>query len=245
MASGRSTLGRAEAYGFLWYTLSGLWLSIYLAVTLISGLRHPISPVSRILLLVLACLCAYLGARLPRPGEPVAMSVKAGRVRRVMWLCFALYLHLVLTFTLFDPGMGRNFFYFLHATAEDRAYYTQWHINLTPLHTIRTVYLNGYCNGYITAGSLLLNLAGNLFVFAPLAFFIPYLWRGKHPFLRVFSLTLIAVLSVELCQLALMCGSCDVDDVILNLGGALIAYLLLRLPPVRRLVARVVAQPNG
>ena len=29
------------------------------------------------------------------------------------------------------------------------------------------------------------------------------------------------------------------------LGGALIAYLLLRLPLVRRLVARVVAQPNG
>jgi glycopeptide antibiotics resistance protein len=244
MATDRMTSGRASVYGFLWYTLSGLWLSIYLVLTLISGLRHPISPVSRILLLLLSCLCAYLGARLPRPGERLAASVRQRRVRRVMWFCFFLYLHLVLTFTLFDPGMGRNFFYFLHATSEDRAYYMQWHINLVPLHTIRTVYLDGYRNGYITEGSLLLNLAGNLLVFAPFAFFVPYLWRGRHPFIRFFLVTSAAVLAVELCQLALMCGACDVDDVILNLSGALITYLLLRLPPVRALVARATAQPS-
>jgi glycopeptide antibiotics resistance protein len=39
-----------------------------------------------------------------------------------------------------------------------------------------------------------------------------------------------------------MCGACDVDDVILNLSGALITYLFLRLPPVRKLVARATAQ---
>ena len=241
MAMREPAFRRGDAYAILWYTLTGLWLSIYLAVTLLSGLRHPVSPLFRILLLLLVCLCAYLGARLPRPGERLSASDRERRVRRVMWLCFVLYLHLVLTFTLFDPGMGRDFFYFLHATAADRAYYMQWHINLEPLHTIRTVYLNGYRNGYITAGSLLLNLAGNLLVFAPLALFIPYLWRGKHPFLKFFPLTFAAVLSVELCQLALMCGACDIDDVILNLGGALIAYFLLRLPPLRRLVARALA----
>ena len=236
------TFRRADFHAVLWYTLTALWLGIYLAVSLLSGLRHPVAPLFRITLLLLACLCAYLGARLPRPGEVIDPAIRKKRVRRVMWLCFFLYLHLVLTFTLFDPGMGRNFFYFLHATPEDRAYYMKWHINLTPLHTIRTVYLDGYRNGYISMGSLLLNLAGNLFVFAPLAFFIPYLWRGRFPALRFLLWTAIAVLSVELCQLTLMCGACDIDDVILNLCGAAATYLLLRLPPLARLVARAVAE---
>ena len=236
------TFRRGDFHAVLWYTLTALWLGIYLAVTLLSGLHHPVAPLLRITLLLLACLCAYLGARLPRPGETITPAARRKRVRRVMWLCFFLYLHLVLTFTLFDPGMGRNFFYFLRATAEDRAYYMKWHINLTPFHTIRTVYLGGYRNGLITPGSLLLNLAGNLFVFAPLAFFIPYLWRGRFPTLRFLLWTSIAVLSVELCQLTLMCGACDIDDVILNLGGALLTYLLLRLPPLARLIARAMAE---
>lgn len=233
---------RGVICAFLWYTLTALWLAIYLALSLFSDLQHPVAPLSRILLLLLACLCAYLGARLPRPDEAVSPAVRARRVRRVMWLCFFLYLHLVLTFTLFDPGMGRHFFSFLHATAEDRAYYMQWHINLTPLHTIRTVYLEGYRNGHISRTGLLLNLAGNLAVFAPLAFFIPYLWRGRFPALRFLTLTVTAVLSVELCQLALMCGSCDIDDVILNLGGAVLTYILLRIPPVRYLVSRALGE---
>ena len=63
------TFRRGDFHAVLWYTLTALWLGIYLAVTLLSGLHHPVAPLLRITLLLLACLCAYLGARLPRPGE--------------------------------------------------------------------------------------------------------------------------------------------------------------------------------
>jgi len=43
---------------------------------------------------------------------------------------------------------------------------------------------------------------------------------------------------VEAMQLLLCCGSCDVDDVILNLLGALLLYGLCMLPPVRRALER-------
>ena len=233
-----STPYRPDTRAFLWYTMSAMWLGIYLAVAAISNARDMVAPLSRIQLPLLSGLCAYLGARLPRPGEVVTYEVRARRVRRAVWFCFVLYFHLVLTFTLIDPGMGRNFLSFLHAGIEERADYIQGHINFTPLYTIRTIYWNGYRNGYISRANLMLNLAGNIFVFAPLAFFIPYLWRGKHPTLRFLVLTLAAVLSVELCQLVFMCGSCDIDDFILNFGGATATYLLLCLPPMRRLVAR-------
>lgn len=231
-------LGRAmSSPTVIWYAVAASLLGIYAIVNLLAGLRHPIAPMARILLLLFACVFAYLGARLPRRGEITEPTVHQMRVRRVMWLCFILYLHLVLTFTLFDPGMGRNFFQFLHATAQDRAEYMRWHINFTPLQTIRTVYWNGYRNGYITLGSLLLNLAGNLLVFAPLAFFLPYLFTKINSFFKFLPITLASVLAVELCQLALMCGSCDIDDVLLNMGGALVTYILLQLPPVKHLVA--------
>ena len=50
---------------------------------------------------------------------------------------------------------------------------------------------------------------------------------------------LIAVLlAVEAIQLALRCGSCDVDDVLLNLAGAVTAYFGIRVPPVARWLRR-------
>ena len=229
---------RKQSPALLWYTMCAMWLGIYLTITLRSDARGHVAPLSRILLLLLAALCAYLGARLPRMGETIPCDMRARRVRRAMWLCFALYLHLVLTFTLFDPAMGRDFHSFWHATAADRVQYMRHHINFTPLHTIRTVYLDGYRNGFISRADLLLNLAGNLLVFTPFAFFVPYLLCGGYPALRFALLTLAVILSVELCQLVLMCGICDIDDVILNFSGAAAAYLLLSLPPLRRLTAR-------
>ena len=45
--------------------------------------------------------------------------------------------------------------------------------------------------------------------------------------------------AVEALQFVLCCGSCDVDDVILNLSGTLIVYGLIRIPVINRLVKRL------
>lgn len=221
------------------YAVSAVLLLVYLLTDLASRLSWIalVSPMLRLTLLGLVCLSAFLGARLPRRGDAEMPDARRRRVRHVVWLCFALYLHLILMFTLFDPRLGRDFWSILSATAEDRAYYMQWYVNVRPFETIRTIYIDGYRYGYITLRYLLLNMAGNVFAFVPFAFFLPYLWRGINRFWKFFPLMLVIVAAVELCQLGLMCGSCDVDDLLLNVGGASVVYAVLRIPPVRRFVA--------
>lgn len=230
---------KPDASAIILYTVSAALLLVYLGTDLASRMSWIalVSPMLRLTLLGLVCLSTFLGARLPRRGDAEVPDACRRRVRRVIWLCFALYLHLILMFTLFDPRLGRNFWSILSATAEDRAYYMQWYVNVTPLETIRTIYIDGYRYGYITLPYLLLNMAGNIFAFVPFAFFLPYLFRRIDRFLKFFPLMVAIVAAVELCQLALMCGSCDVDDLLLNVGGAVPMYALLRIPPVRRLVS--------
>lgn len=226
------------------YAVAAVLLLVYLVTDLASRLSWiaAVSPVLRLTLLGLVCLSAFLGARLPRQGEAAMSEGCRVRLRRVLWLCFALYGHLILMFTLFDPRLGRDFWSILSATAEDRAFYMQWYVNAKPFETIRTIYIDGYRNGYITMRYLLLNMAGNIFAFVPLSFFLPRLCRRIDRWWKFLPLTVAIVAAVELCQLGLMCGSCDVDDLILNVGGALTAYGVLRIPPVRRGVAWLICE---
>ena len=59
--------------------------------------------------------------------------------------------------------------------------------------------------------------------------FLPVLFPPLRKFFRtVLSVTFIIAV-IELCQLALMVGSCDIDDLILNVSGAALGYGLYRL----------------
>ena len=230
---------RTDPFAAMCYGIAAVLLAVYLVTAALSRSSAPITPLLRIALLLLTCLSAFLGARVPRLNEKPDPALLRRRVRRVMWLCFFLYLHLVLTFTLFDPGFGREFFSIFQASPADRTYYMEWYVNLTPMHTVNKIYLSGWRNGLIGLRYLLLNLAGNLFVLVPLAFFLPYLWRRVDRFWRFALLTLAFAILIELCQLAAMCGSCDIDDVILNVGGALPFWFILRIPPLRRWIDRL------
>ncbi len=219
------------------YGIAAFLMIVYLTAAVLSLTQTPISPVWRIVLLLLSCLSAFLGARIPRRHEEVFdREACRRRVRRVLLLCFLLYLHLIFTFTLFDAALGRDFFSMFTADAASRAYYLKWHVSLTPLHTVRTIYINGFRNGLITPRFLFFNLAGNLAIFVPFAFFLPHLFRQVDRFLKFFALMLLFSVLIEACQFIMMCGSCDIDDIILNVGGAIPFWFLLRLPPLRRLI---------
>ncbi|MFD9717296.1 VanZ family protein [Streptomyces sp. NPDC059076] len=71
-------------------------------------------------------------------------------------------------------------------------------------------------------------VGGNLLLGAPFGLLLPLLVPRKLRMLRVLVLTAVVMIFVELTQGALVEGRAfDVDDVILNTSGALIAYLLL------------------
>ena len=153
-------------------------------------------------------------------------------------LYFALYLHLLLTLTLLDPSLGRDLVF----AENSRAYYMEWYFNLRPFGTIWTVYLEaGLGKGLLSLRSVLYNIGGNLAALSPLAFFLPLFWcpmRHAYVFLPTVVLTAAAI---EGLQFAFMRGSCDIDDLLLNAGGAFAVYLILRIPPLSRLVRRLTA----
>ena len=79
-----------------------------------------------------------------------------------------------------------------------------------------------------------INLAGNVAAFIPAGLFLPGLWKRQRNF-GIFVLTVLGAVSlIELAQLFTCLGSCDVDDLILNLAGAALGFGLFALPPVKR-----------
>lgn len=69
------------------------------------------------------------------------------------------------------------------------------------------------------------NLVGNVVVFIPFGFLIPYvLKRGRNFFVMLLNAFLF-VLGIEVFQLFSAFGAFDVDDILLNCFGAVLGYL--------------------
>ena len=97
-------------------------------------------------------------------------------------------------------------------------------ISLTPGYTIRSMLEKG------SYGQKVINLAGNVLIFAPLGILPPLLWKRWRHLWAVVPLSAGVSCLIEFLQLFLG-RSVDVDDVILNTLGGLLGYLLFCLIP--------------
>lgn len=101
----------------------------------------------------------------------------------------------------------------------------QMNVNLTPFYSIsQYLYLLTERPNPHLLGYAFVNLFGNIAAFVPLGFLLPCLWQKGRRFGWFLLGTAALLVAVELTQLFTLLGSCDVDDVILNLFGALIGY---------------------
>ncbi len=186
-------------------------------------------------LLVSVCMTAYLGGlfRTRRTGDEKLLPYLHG-------IFFVLYMYLILSLTLFDETLRLDSDKLQSAEKAGmtvREYYLTHFVNYKPFASI-LLYIRGFLHGPINFGYFLLNLLGNLCAFMPMSFFLPHLWKREQKW-YVFLLTmLLVVLTVEGLQLLFMIGSCDIDDVILNVGGAVAFWWILKIPPVSRFSTR-------
>ena len=98
-------------------------------------------------------------------------------------------------------------------------------INLEPLRTIRLfVRVLLYDPNPYNIRLAIVNLFGNILLFIPLGYFLPRLWSGLRKWWKTWLATLLIMSGVELIQLLTLRGTCDVDDLILNLLGAAMGY---------------------
>ena len=69
-----------------------------------------------------------------------------------------------------------------------------------------------------------INLGGNVIMFIPLGFFLPRVFPALRNFWLTIFATALIIIAVELTQLFTLLGTCDIDDLILNVIGAVIGY---------------------
>ena len=194
----------------------------------------PRSVLLRILLLVLICLLFYLSAMLyaQRTGDRRIFP-------RLIVFFFFLYLYLLLNVTLFEKGFGRDSL--LDGGERTREYYLRNFVNFRPFHSIWKVYIVGLTHGYVSPYYVILNFLGNVCVFMPVSFFLPALFKAQKRWYVFLPTLVLSVICVELLQFFFMVGSCDVDDLLLNVLGASLLYFVLRHPSLATFTDRIVS----
>lgn len=149
---------------------------------------------------------------------------------RILVFVFVCYTALLLYWVLFDGGFGRTGFDGLSgATIETYKEALRTNGNFVPFATISRFFKGYFVWQTVSFKAFAINIFGNILVFAPFGFFLPLIFQKQRKCLW-FLLTMTAVITaVESLQLLLLTGSPDVDDLILNLLGASVGYVLTRI----------------
>lgn len=102
-------------------------------------------------------------------------------------------------------------------------------LNLVPFRTLRLFasLLDSGIRSHIRMA--VINLGGNIIMFIPLGFLLPKVFPKLASLPRVLLTTSGIIAAVEILQLFTLVGSCDIDDLILNVLGAALGYCLHKL----------------
>ena len=108
-------------------------------------------------------------------------------------------------------------------------------LNLIPFKTSASL-IYGTSKGWVAPEKPLINIVGNLVICMPFALFLPLLFKKLRKFINFLIVISIGILIVELMQVVSARGVCDIDDLIFNVGGAAIAFVILHIKPLRKVV---------
>ncbi len=142
-------------------------------------------------------------------------------------ILFGFYIITLVDFTLIDDNFGRNIFNFLSWNKSAFKDYLKSSTNLIPFATVK-LFIKGYFDNNLTLWDTVLNLLGNFAAFMPLTLFVAMFFENCRTYFKVFLAVLLAVIGIELLQFIFLTGSTDIDDIILNTGGAMLFYWFIR-----------------
>ena len=107
-------------------------------------------------------------------------------------------------------------------------------VNISPLKTI-LLYYTAYERHTLPIKNIILNMIGNIMLFMPFGYFVYVLCKPMRSFQSYFFFFLFMIVGVEVIQYIWKVGSADIDDIILNMSGVLILYIVLKIPFVKKL----------
>jgi len=136
--------------------------------------------------------------------------------RKIHIIVFIVYLAFLIYFLFFSDLLGRKIIY------------DEYRYNIKPFREIERYFNYAKDGGWLP---FLVNVVGNIIMFAPFGYLFTALMEKKQTtvitgFIDTFLITLVLCLLVELCQLLSKVGVFDVDDIILNVFGSLLGFVL-------------------
>lgn len=121
------------------------------------------------------------------------------------------------------------FLFFRHSFNVGGTYWEHisMNINIVPFYTIKqNLYLIlKQSNPYLVPHAII-NLLGNIIGFIPFGILLPLLLKRARTFKKFFFYAISGIVLIELIQLFTLRGSFDIDDLILNMLGSLIGYMI-------------------
>ena len=151
---------------------------------------------------------------------------------------FIIYTVTIITLTLFDEIFGRQGLVIPKWNKELLDMYMRNSFNIVPFDTIR-LFINGYINGFVSTRDFAINILGNLCALMPCGIFIPMMFKRINKYYKFLILMIMLVISIELLQFITLSGSCDIDDLILNVLGASAVYYIYKIKFIKKIINRV------
>ena len=116
--------------------------------------------------------------------------------------------------------------------------YALMHMNLVPFKTILG-YVQAIKDQTMNLNIPLENLFGNLLMFLPAGIYLPF-FSDKIDSVKKMILGMLPIfLMIEVGQFLTKRGAFDIDDLILNMLGAVIGYLILKSRPIQKLLFKL------
>ena len=149
-------------------------------------------------------------------------------LRIILYVAFGIYCLVLVKYLFIDGRSGTE--------SSVGLYFRQ--SNLIPLKTVID-YIQKVNDGKLNADIAVRGIIGNLIVLFPIGCFLPCLSKRFQKYTSTLFTAFCVVLAVELLQPLLRVGYFDIDDFILNLSGASLGYLTVRIPFIRSLLSKL------
>lgn len=217
---------------FVFYALSLFILLFCMKVRFTSGIF--IYTRIRLIFVFIACLLMHLSAYIL--VKKLNYTKKVVKTNLIIYL--SIYTITIITLTLFDEIFGRNGLIIIKWDRELLNLYMRQSFNIIPFKTIN-LFINGYIKGYVTTKSFIINILGNIGAFMPYGIFVPLIFKRVNKFYKFLLLMILIVVMIELLQFITLSGSCDIDDLILNVMGASVVYFICRINFIKNLINKI------
>ncbi|WP_049762416.1 VanZ family protein [Lachnoclostridium phytofermentans] len=170
----------------------------------------------------------------------IASSLLSSSFQEIKWKQYSMRAGLLLIFVfycliLLNLLFTSRHFFFENAFSSNIKRRFMTGTNFIPFHTMMS-YLKNSDN--LNSSIIYTNIFGNLAAFAPMGFFLPLLFQKLRKFLPFACVMFLTIAVIELAQFITNLGVMDIDDLILNLSGASIAFFLCKLPFLMKIFQR-------